>query len=54
MTMGAGGFLVAVGILDLMSRKCMRWSIKACMHMTHDFLHIRETDISLKPIKEVL
>ena len=42
---GAGGFCVALAILDLASRKCMRFSAEACLHMCHGSIHLFEDDL---------
>ena len=44
-SLGAGGVLVVVGIIDLMTRKCAPWSIIALMAFTRDDLTLAHGDL---------
>jgi len=52
-TMGAGGFLVAVGIIDFVTRTCAPWSIKALIHFCRHDLHLFETDLKVDEKQDV-
>ena len=43
-SLGAGGFIVAVGLIDLVSRKCTPWSIKGLIHFARHDMHLLRID----------
>ena len=51
-SMGAGGFMVAIGLIDIMSRKACPWSIEALIHFSRDDLHLFKTDMIFDRKKE--
>ena len=42
---GVGGFRVATGMIDAVTRKCMPWGIKALVNFSKDALHLFKQDL---------
>lgn len=40
MTLGRGGFMQAMGIIDVKSRNCSPWTLEALVHFSRDDLHL--------------
>lgn len=47
-----GGFLQAIGLIDIRARKCFPWSIKACLHFSRSDIHIFREDVVDKKEEE--
>jgi len=44
-SLGTGGFIVAVGLIDIVSRKCSPWSIKSLIHFARHDMHLFVCDM---------
>ena len=44
-SMGTGGFIVAVGMIDIVTRKCSPWSIKGLIHFARNDMHLFVCDM---------
>lgn len=40
LTLGHGGFMTALGIIDVRTRTCLPWSLEALLHFSRDDIHI--------------
>ena len=44
--------MVAVGLIDILARKCAPWSIKALIHFSRDDLHLFRQDTNYNLTEE--
>jgi len=44
-SLSSGGFITAIGLIDIRTRQCHPWSIESCLHFSRNDIHLFASDV---------